>query len=115
MLTAVVDGALLQCTQGDAPCPLTVTNHIMVQADDKPMATVLDHKPGVNLKTFGTCKATGGPCTPVTAFPWLPGSQTNVKIGDQYVLLKSDQLLCSAASGIITISNPMQFRKVQDT
>lgn len=114
MLTAVVDGALMQCTQGDAPCPLTVTSHCKVQADDKPMATIMDHKPGINIKTFGTCKALSGPCVPATTTPWIPGSQTNVKIGDQWVLLKSDQLMCTA-SGIISISNPMQFRKVQDT
>ncbi len=114
MLTAVIDGALLQCTQGSNPCPLTVTNHKGVLIDEKPAATIMDHAPGVNLKTFGTCKVTGGPCTPATPAPWLPGSGKQVQVGDRLVLLESDTLACSVP-GVITIINPMQAKNVFDT
>ena len=114
MLKAVINGALLQCTNGSAPCTLTVTNHRNVQADDKAAATVLDHAPGVNLSTFGTCTVSGGSCTPATPAPWLTGSTTRVQVNDQLVLLATDKLMCTVP-GVITVADPMQTRNVLDT
>ncbi|MFL5329133.1 MAG: DUF4280 domain-containing protein [Gemmataceae bacterium] len=113
MPIAIINGDLTVCTQGSQPCPLVVTNHRKVMIDDQPAATVLDHSPGVNLATYGTCKVTGGPCTPATAAPWLRGSAKNVQANDQRLLLASDKLMC-AAGGVISISGPKQARNVQD-
>ncbi len=113
MLTAIVNGAVCLCTQGSDPCALKVTNHNNVQIDDQSAATVLDHIPGVNLTTFGTCKVTGSKCVPVTPAPWETGSATNVQVNDQLVLLQTDRLKCTVP-GIITVLDPMQARNVLD-
>jgi len=113
MLTAVINGSLLQCTQGSTPCPLTVTNHRNVFVADMPAATVLDHAPVVNVATFGTCKVTGGPCAPATPAPWQSGSGRKVQVNDQLVLLATDRLACTV-SGVITVIDPVQPRNVYD-
>lgn len=113
MAIAVVDGALLQCTQGASPCSLTVTNHNNVQIDDKPAATIMDFAPGVNIKTFGACKILGGPCAPAIPAPWIKGSAKAVNVNDQLALLETDQLMCTVA-GVITITSPMQTKNVED-
>jgi hypothetical protein len=102
---------MLQCTQGDTPCPLAATNHRNVQIDDKAAATILDIAPGANLKTFGTCKATGKPCTPAPAGPWQKGSNRRVLVNDQLVLLATDKLACPAGPGVITIVRPGQGKE----
>jgi hypothetical protein len=114
MLPVVVDGALLRCTQGDVPCPLKATNHRSVLVDDKPVATILDFVPGVNLKTFGTCKALGKPCTPAAPAPWVHGSDRNVQANDQLLLLLTDKLACPAGPGVITVASEGQARQVWD-
>ena len=114
MLPVVVDGALLQCTQGDVPCPLKATHHRNVQAGNKPVATILDFAPGVNIKTFGTCKALGKPCTPAPTGPWVRGSARNVQANDQLLLLKTDKLACPAGPGVITVDFAGQAREVWD-
>jgi len=103
----------LQCTQGSNPCPLTVTNHKNVTIADQPAATIMDHAPGVNLKTFGACKVTGGPCAPATPAPWIKGSGNQIQVGDQLVLLPTDTLACTVP-GVITIVDPVQTKNVLD-
>ena len=114
MPLAIIHGDPMVCTQGSQPCPLSVTNHRKVMIDDKPAATVADHAPGVNLGTFGTCKVSGGPCTPATPAPWTPGSTGNVRTNDHRMLLPTDKLMCTIG-GVISIASPNQSRNVQDT
>src|SRR4051794_619978 len=113
MAIAIVNGDLTVCTQGSQPCPLNVTNHRKVMIDNQPTATIMDHAPGVNLATFGTCKISGGPCTPATAAPWAPGSAKNVQANDHRLLMASDKLVCSVG-GMISIPSPKQAGNVND-
>ena len=48
MATAVILGAKLQCTCGDAPSNLIVNSHVNNLIDNQLAATIMDHKPGAN-------------------------------------------------------------------
>src|SRR5262245_37596847 len=114
MPLAVVMGATLQCTCGSAPSKLVVTSQLQAKVGTQLAAPVMDHAPAVNIPPFGTCSVltavasgTPTPCVPAPAGPWAPGSRSNVKIGNQLVLLASDKLTCTAA-GVIAIVDPGQ-------
>jgi len=87
----VIDGAVTACSLGTAPSQLAVLPHRRATHAGRPIATVLDHKPLVNIRPFGACTspanpqvaaataAAGGvlapqPCVPATATCWTPGS-----------------------------------------
>ena len=89
----VVNGALLQCSFGVAPAPLTVLPIHREQAEYQFSANILDHVPLVNIPSFGMCSSlanpavasatsaatrmlTPMPCVPATLTPWTPGSPT---------------------------------------
>jgi len=120
----VVAGALLQCTFGVAPSPLTVlpTNKVLASA---PAATIMDHIPMVNIMPFGMCSSpanpmvaaataaalgvlTPMPCIPATAAPWIPGSPT-VLIGDMPALNNTCKCMCNWA-GVISVTMPGQMQ-----
>jgi hypothetical protein len=110
----VVMGATLQCTCGSAPSQLAVTSQYQAKVGDQLAATVKDHNPIVNIPPFGICSAltaaaAGVPaaCMPAPAAPWVSGSTTNVKIGQQLALLSTDILMCTVP-GIITVIDPGQ-------
>jgi hypothetical protein len=114
MAVAVIMGASLQCTCGDAPSKLVVDTHGNNNIANKLAATVMDHKPTVNILPFGTCKTltaaasgTPTPCVPATAAPWTPGSTSVVKIANQLALLSTDKLACTVG-GMISITDPGQ-------
>jgi hypothetical protein len=86
----VVAGATIQCSFGMAPSALVVlpTNKVMAPA---PAANIMDHKPMVNIPTFGMCMSlaeshrrrrhvSGYGCPhadalrSVTTAPWAPGA-----------------------------------------
>jgi hypothetical protein len=120
MAIAVIDGAVLKCTCGDAPAKLKVTSQTTVQIENKLAATVQDMAPIKNIPTFGTCKAltaaasgTPTPCMPAISGPWKPGSTSRVDICTFAALLSTDKLACSAP-GVITIQDPGQHR-TEDT
>lgn len=113
-------GAMMQCTFGAAPATLIVVDPATV-TENAPAANIMDHKPIVNIPTFGMCSSianptvaaataaalgvlTPMPCIPATAAPWVPGSPT-VLIRNMPALDQSCQCLCSFA-GVITFSNP---------
>ncbi|XLV63336.1 DUF4280 domain-containing protein [Paenibacillus sp. MBLB4367] len=119
----VCNGAMLMCSFGAAPTPLTVLPVNQVTTSS-PIANIMDHKPMVNIKPFGTCKSmanpavaaataankgvlTQMPCVPVTAAPWAPGSPT-VLIGNMPALNNSSKCMCNWA-GVIQIQMPGQF------
>ena len=51
----VCHGALLACSFGVVPSPLTVLPANRVMKSSQPAATIMDHKPMVNIATFGLC------------------------------------------------------------
>ena len=89
----VNNGALLQCTFGAAPKPITVLPVNKTMAVGPPAANIMDNKPMVNVGPFGMCMSptnpavaaattaalgvlTPMPCLPVIPAPWVPGSPT---------------------------------------
>ena len=120
-------GAMMQCSMGVAPSSLTVVPTNKVMTSSKPAATIMDHKPMVNVLPFGMCKSpanpmvaaataaalgvlTPMPCIPATAAPWVPGSPT-VLIGNMPALNDSSKLMCSYA-GVISINAPGQDKEL---
>ena len=121
MAKQVVMGAMMQCSFGVAPSALIVLPASRVMVEGRPAANIMDHKPVVNIPTFGMCTAptnpaviaatsaalgvpTPAPCVPVTAAPWAPGSPT-VPIGNMPALNDTSKCMCTWA-GVISITNP---------
>lgn len=119
MAKQVVMGAMMQCSFGMAPCALIVlpTNRVMVGG--VPAANIMDHKPIVNIPTFGMCSSLANPavasataaalgvlvpmpCVPATAAPWAPGAPT-VLIGNMPALNDTSKCICSFG-GTISIT-----------
>lgn len=122
MARLVCAGAMLKCSFGLAPGSLLVlpTSGVTTAVPD---ATIMDHKPVVNIAPFGMCNSpanptvaaataaalgvlTPMPCMPMTAAPWMPGSPT-VLLGGVPALNDASRLMCSAG-GVIDISAPGQ-------
>lgn len=89
----VAMGATLMCSMGMAPGTLTVLPMNLVNGENKPLATIMDNKPFLNIAPFGLCNSlanpitaaqtaaalgvlTPGTCIPTTVAPWTPGSPT---------------------------------------
>ena len=121
MAKQVVMGAMMQCSFGAAPSALIVLPASRVTVEGKPAANIMDHKPVVNIPTFGMCTAptnpaviaatsaalgvpTPAPCVPVVPAPWAPGSPT-VPIGNMPALNDTSKCMCTWA-GVISITNP---------
>ncbi|MBW2246203.1 MAG: DUF4280 domain-containing protein [Deltaproteobacteria bacterium] len=123
MAKQVVMGAMMQCSFGVAPASLVVLPANRVMVNNQPAANIMDHKPVVNIPTFGACTApsnpaviaatsaalgvpTPAPCVPVTAAPWVPGSPT-VPIGNMPALNDTSTCMCTWG-GAISITFPGQ-------
>lgn len=115
----MVMGAMLTCPFGVAPSTLVVLPTPKVMFEKKPVATIMDNKPIVNIPPFGMCMSltnpavaaatalalgvlTPMPCTPVIPAPWAPGSPT-VLVGNVPALNATSMCTC-AWGGVITIS-----------
>ncbi len=111
------------CTFGTAPCTLVVLPQNKTKGNYVPAANIMDHKPLVNLPTFGMCSSmanptvaaataaalgvlTPMPCIPATASPWAPGCPT-IKLGNMPVLNNTSKCMCSYG-GAISIVDPGQ-------
>ena len=57
----VCHGALLMCSFGVAPSPLTVLPANRVMTSSQPAATIMDHTPMVNIAPFGLCMSFANP------------------------------------------------------
>ncbi|MCQ2329040.1 MAG: DUF4280 domain-containing protein [Paludibacteraceae bacterium] len=115
----VTNGALLTCSFGMAPAPLTVVGmRPMVQ--NMPMANIMDFAPMANIPAFGMCQSmanpmvasataaamgvlTPQPCIPVITGPWAPGGQ--VKVCQMPALIDNCKCFC-AYGGNISVSFP---------
>jgi len=117
----VVTGATLMCTQGLAPSVLNVLPVRKILVESKPVASIMDNKPFVNILPFGLCISlanpitaaqttaalgvlTPGTCTPMLPAPWLPGSPTTL-VGGEPALNNTCTCIC-AYGGVISINNP---------
>lgn len=117
----VVNNAQMQCTMGAAPAMLGVLPVSGVMIDGQPAATIMDHKPMVNIKPFGVCKSpanpqvaaataaaagvlTPMPCVPMTMAPWTPGSP-KVMVKNMPALNANSKCMCNWG-GTISITNP---------
>jgi len=131
-LQLVTDGAILMCSFGTTPSGLVVIPETLpsslvilpektVITSNKPVATIMDNKPMVNIPPFGMCNSptnpqvaaataaamgalTPQPCIPVTSSPWTPGSST-VMIGNLPALNSTSRCMC-AYGGVITVTAP---------
>ncbi len=106
--TYVVNGATLKCVLGAAPSTLTVLPVNRVKINGKAKANIMDCKPMVNIKPFGTCAkmAPPVPCTPVIA-TWLKG-KNNVLVGGMPALMSDSMAICACGGGVIKIQKDGQ-------
>jgi len=118
----VVDGALLECSMSfppKTPGKLTVLPAGRVTAGDKPIATIMDNKPNVNIAGFQVCNDSLNPtvmaatasasgvhtpakCVPLPLGPWTPGSSKTM-IGNFPALTKDSTCQCYTATIKITM------------
>lgn len=121
MAQPVVMGDMLMCSFGVAPTPINVLPTNQTMATSKPMATIMDNKPFMNITPFGVCSSlanpatasltaaalgvlTPGPCTPATPAPWVPGAPT-VLVKNVPALDSSSKCNC-IYGGVISVTVP---------
>lgn len=119
MSFCVFGGAVLSCSFGMAPAPLTVLPDSKV-VSKMPAATIMDNKPMVNITPFVMCSSisnpqvaaataaafgvlTPMPCVPMLPAPWAPGSPT-VLIGGKPALNQDSKLACGFG-GVIGVNS----------
>lgn len=124
----VVTGAVCQCGFGSVPCTLQVTSQMACMADGKPIATIQDGQPGINLSGFGMCTSlanpavaaataaalgvlTPQPCSPVPAGPWI-AANSKVLVGGIPCLPSDATLMCGLGAGSIRVVMPGQSKAV---
>ena len=123
MTMLVCAGASLQCSFGTTPSTLNVLPQKRVLTQNKPVATIMDYKPFLNISSFGMCTSlanpsvasataaaagvlTPMPCLPLITSPWIIGSPT-VLIGNTPALNYNSKLICNWG-GVIQIIYPGQ-------
>lgn len=126
MAILTIDGAILTCSFGTAPCTLKVISQTACLASGKPAATIQDMKGMANIPGFGMCTSlanpqvaaatvaalgvlTPQPCSLMAPAPWInPGSAPLVK---GVPGLRSDaRLMCANGMGSISITMPGQMK-----
>lgn len=124
----VVTGACCQCSFGTIPCNLQATSQMTCLADGKPVATIQDGQPGINLSGFGMCTSlvnptvaaataaalgvlTPQPCTMVPAGLWI-ASNPKVLVGGIPCLISDAVLMCGLGAGSIRVVMPGQNRAI---
>lgn len=117
MAQFVTNNALLQCSFGMMPTPLTVIRPLTT-CGKQPMANIMDKVPILNIKPFGMCQSmanptvaaataaamgvlTPMPCMPIIAAPWAPPAQ--VKVFNMPALLANAKCMCQWG-GVISIN-----------
>ena len=120
----VVAGAACMCTMGTAPGQINPTNQMTIRMGGKPVASIADCAPMVNIMPCGMCTSlanptvaaataaalgvlTPQPCIPSPEGAWIcPGK---VRVGGKPVLTNDGKLMC-AYGGSISITNPGQSK-----
>ena len=120
--------ATLMCSFGLAPSQLVVLPKNRTLAHNQLAATIMDHKPMVNILPFGMCNSMANPvvaaataaklgvftpaaCIPATMSPWVPGSPT-VLIGNEPALNNTSKCMCMWG-GVISIVNPVAIQVME--
>jgi uncharacterized Zn-binding protein involved in type VI secretion len=121
----VVTGATAMCSFGVAPSSLVFLPTPRVTVEGRPVATITDNLPMVNVPPFGMCTSlsnptvaaatsaalgvlTPMPCVPVIPAPWAPGTPRTV-VGGKPVLAAGSTCNC-AWGGVVTIQFPGAVR-----
>lgn len=121
-----VTGAQCMCSFGSSPATLQVTSQTTCFEEGKPIGTIQDVQPNVNLQPFGMCSSlanpavasataaalgvlTPQPCTMVPAGTWTP-SNPKVMVGGIPCLTNEATLMCGLGAGIIKITVPGQTK-----
>lgn len=125
----VSNGAMMTCSFGVAPAPLTVIPMgPPVQASNMLAANIQAFAPMANIPTFGMCITqsnpavaaatsaalgvpTPAPCIPATTSPWSPGAM-KVTVNKQPALHSACMCNCMWG-GVITITSPGNAGTVQ--
>lgn len=119
MAQIVTGSAVLKCPFSEAPCNLKVTSQTGLMAEGKPVATIQDCQPGVNIPSFGMCRSmanpqvaaataaalgvlTPQPCSMAPMGTWSM-TRPGVMAGGKPVLTSEAGLLCIAGMGNISI------------
>ncbi|NLM98066.1 MAG: DUF4280 domain-containing protein, partial [Halanaerobiaceae bacterium] len=103
----VTHGARLQCSKGTAPNTLKIIDKNRIYIKGKPLATIDDCKPFVNIPSFATCRRRHSPaCTPIPTGKWKNGKK-EVLINGKASLMDNCTIKC-AHGGTIKVSDPGQ-------
>jgi len=101
----VTTGALLKCSCGSMPTPLTSSN-TTVEIAGQLACTTSDKIPLVNIVPFGICKTTKIPCMPALTV-WLD-FQWDVKFGGANPLLNTSWIMCGLG-GKVEVQHTGQY------
>ena len=121
----VCNEARLQCSCGSATSMLGVLPANCAFTNNQPAATILDHVPIVNIRSFGACSSlanptvaaatsaaqgalTPMPCVPATRTRWEPGSPS-VLLNNLPTLNNTSKLAC-LWEGVIEVIHPGQSK-----
>lgn len=121
-----VTGASCSCPFGTTPCALQVTSQMKCMADGKPIATIQDMQPGVNLPTFGMCSSlanpavaaataaalgvlTPQPCMLVPVGPWT-SSNPKILMDGKPCVTNESTLICGNGMGVIKVQSAGQTK-----
>lgn len=121
---AVVSGGSAMCPFGTAPGTINATSQVTCMACGKPIATIKDVSPNINVTSFGLCTSlanpqvasataaalgvlTPQPCTMTPIGTWIPTKPTTL-VGGAPCLTNDSQLVCGMGLGTICITSPGQ-------
>ena len=121
MPSFVTTSATMKCTFGLAPSKLVVLPDKQVMLANKPMASIMDFKPIVNIPPFGMCTSlsnptvasatsaamgvlTPMPCMPAIVAPWVGGKMDYLLKG-QPALLNTCTCQCMWAGSISIVTD----------
>jgi hypothetical protein len=115
----VAAGAMILCPFGTTPATLSVTSQNMVLAEGKPVATIQDFAPNVNISGCGMCSSLGNPtvaaataaalgvltpqpCIPAIAGPWI-ATQAKCLASGKPCLANDSTAICSYGGSLTII------------
>ena len=123
MSELVVNNAMILCSFGSGPMPLTTEpeGESIVKGQSQFAGTVTNSIPMENIKSFIMCNSPGNPagmgkpivptpcpCVPAVAGTWDPPAE-KTKINDQPALTNEAKCMCSFG-GVISITDPGQVK-----
>jgi hypothetical protein len=102
----IPDKAWLACDKGQQPTQITVTHDNNSKIYGERLVSEADMVPGENIKPFGICSITGGPCNYAPIY-WDKCNQ-GVKVNGFKLVFEDANLLCNCGGKIaVTFNAPM--------